>query len=37
VRHSSSPAAVPPRPSRRCCEEFDVKGSLDSHFGPGLR
>jgi hypothetical protein len=30
VRHSSSPVAVPPRPSPRCYEEVNVSGTLDS-------
>jgi hypothetical protein len=32
VPHSSLPDAVPPRPSPRCCKEFNVNGSLDSLF-----
>jgi hypothetical protein len=32
VCHSSLRAAVPPRPSPRCCEEFSTNASLDSLF-----
>jgi hypothetical protein len=32
VHHSSLPAAVPPRPSPRCCEEVNVSGTSDSLF-----
>jgi hypothetical protein len=32
VRHSSLHAAVPPRPSLRCCDDFNVNARLDSFF-----
>jgi hypothetical protein len=32
MHHSSLPAAVPQRPSPRCCEESNINNSLDSLF-----